>query len=501
MIPCLAGEWPADDSTTNYTVLEEAGLEPWRSYISVRMDWNITDVAFWVADNQTRAVTKKERTLPYAGQPLFLKTWSTGDKYYMDGPPNGSHSHVLWVRSFFNSSIMTTAEHNTFDERCANAAFCLTSDINLRGSTAFGAASTVRWKQPSTNKKIRQNAGIVAGCCSSFGIFALINVILRRTPWDGLHRRRSGKESATDTLSTYIGGTQDQRDSTQATSDASSDLSLPQKGKLSARSSSGIGTPALSTGTQTPRSGYQTPLPAYETPPPWPYTDGMYRSVSLASLPRMPSPLHSTLSADAVTLKSKPFNEKDIEILDPIDEAPHHQPPAHDDRPSQRPFSDSDVLSPMSDVIEIVPAQPASHPITMTTEHGKQATVKNLPVLESKPAEVVTNVSAGEPPNPQVKLAPTKRIDYLAGLVAVACLGVTLHHFCQTFWPWIVNGYGPGAHYPKAEKWFKIFVGDYLLTQLWIGPFFLTATRFLSTNYLKVSPSPPILIPHVFASR
>jgi len=464
------------------------------------MDWNKTDVAFWIADNQTRALTKKDRTLPYAGQPLYLKTWSTGDKNYMAGPPrsNGTNSHVLWVRSFFNSSVMTTAEHNTFDERCADAVFCSTSDMSLRGSTAYGSASTVKWKQPATNKKIKKNAGIVAACCSSFGIFALINVFFRRTPWHRLRQIGSRKGHATHMSN---GGNHGQRESA---SDTSSDVGSTRKARFSDGSTSGTQTPALTTGAQTPRSGYQTPLPAYETPPPWPFPDGTFGSVSMASLPSLPpipSEFQSTQSANeksAVTSTFKSLDEKDVEVLDRIDEAPHRQPPTNGEKHVQSPSSDHDVLSPMSDVIELAPAQPALNSTTMVTEKGKQMAVTTSPLLESKPAEVVTNVSAGEPPNPQVKLAPTKRINYLAGLVAVACLGVTLHHFCQTFWPWVVNGYGPGQHY-KAEKWFKIFIGDYLLTQLWIGPFFLTATRFLSTNYLKVSPC-PLLIPHISAT-
>ena len=115
--------------------------------------------------------------------------------------------------------------------------------------------------------------------------------------------------------------------------------------------------------------------------------------------------------------------------------------------------------------------------VPLTEKSGHITETVNPIDAQSKPAGEKT-ASTPKPP-------PAKRIDYLAGLVAVACMGVTLHHFCQTFWPWVTNGYGPGAHYVKAEKWFQIFLGSYLLTALWIGPFFLTATRFLSTNYFK----------------
>ena len=48
-----------------------------------------------------------------------------------------------------------------------------------------------------------------------------------------------------------------------------------------------------------------------------------------------------------------------------------------------------------------------------------------------------------------------------------------------------MEGYGPTTHYPKVERWLHYIVGCVILSNLWIGPFFLTATRFLSTNYLK----------------
>ena len=48
-----------------------------------------------------------------------------------------------------------------------------------------------------------------------------------------------------------------------------------------------------------------------------------------------------------------------------------------------------------------------------------------------------------------------------------------------------MDGYGPTEHYPKVERWLHYVVGCVILSNLWIGPFFLTATRFLSTNYLK----------------
>lgn len=51
-----------------------------------------------------------------------------------------------------------------------------------------------------------------------------------------------------------------------------------------------------------------------------------------------------------------------------------------------------------------------------------------VPVVEEKN----TTKATAEPV--QLVVQPAKRIDYLAGFTALACIGVTLHHFGQTFW-------------------------------------------------------------------
>lgn len=107
------GEWPETNICTNFSTLEAAGLHPWTEFTTFRMDWNMTDVEFYIGNIKARAVTHKERSLPVTGQSLQLKTWSTGDSTYMEGPPagNATQSQTLWVRAFFNSSTMTSADH------------------------------------------------------------------------------------------------------------------------------------------------------------------------------------------------------------------------------------------------------------------------------------------------------------------------------------------------------------------------------------------------------
>jgi hypothetical protein len=92
--------------------------------------------------------------------------------------------------------------------------------------------------------------------------------------------------------------------------------------------------------------------------------------------------------------------------------------------------------------------------------------------LSAATSEAITPISS-----------PKKRVDYLAGLVALSCLAVTFVHFALTFIPY-VGGLASGQHY-SYEEWARRIVGPYLLTPIWIGPFFTTSSRFLAQRYLK----------------
>jgi hypothetical protein len=81
---------------------------------------------------------------------------------------------------------------------------------------------------------------------------------------------------------------------------------------------------------------------------------------------------------------------------------------------------------------------------------------------------------------------PDQRVDFLAGLVATACICVSLYHFLLTFLPY-VEGYGPAdevEHY-RSEYWAQQIVGQFFLTPIWLGAFFTTSARFLAARYLR----------------
>lgn len=451
------GEWPdfQTDTVTNYTAINASGVNPWRTFVDVRMDWNKTNVDFWIGDLHTRSMTEKDKPMPAAGTALNLKSWSTGDKTYMKGPPTGNatKSHVLYVRAFFNTSTWTPTEHSDFNERCTGKQMCLTSDITLRNSTSYSHESTVKWQQRIDRSTIRTLAGIVAAGCSTLGIMALVNVFMRRSPLRKIYRslfKKSSKESI-------------------SSGSSSSEAHPKSSGEASQGPDSGYATPLPGY-----NSGTQTPAPAYAS------RTALVTTGEGTDSPQRRLSVEGGDTASAGSVRPKANATDDVTVLPRI--------PERDSMlVEQLPHMDnSNQLSPLGRLTEkrkgasvqvsTVPSDPLTEKLGPVMEHV------HLPMKAEDKVEPVSGAINATLPG---QAAPKKRIDYLAGLVAVACIGVTLRHFCQTFWPWIINGYGLTAHYPKVEYWANIFIGAFAITQLWIGPFFLTATRFLSTNYLK----------------
>lgn len=406
----MNGEWPSPETVTNFTILESAGINPWNSFTNVRFSWNESAVVYHVADNMTRLVTKKDRSLPEAGQVLQIETWSTGDKTFGCGPPmqNATQSHVLWVRTFSNSSAMTKTQHTAFKERCASLPRCATADMSLRGYTPFGPESEQRWKGPPKNKPIRKLAGIVAACCSSFGIFALTNVFLRRTPWKQLWPRSTRTVEISDK----------HLDDTDK-GNGSSFVSTSEESNVP----SGTQTPLPRYGTQNYKCGdcgLPTPAPSYHTAAP-----SLRDRTSLDSL--SPSP-----DADSAAISRSRHDDAKLEkALHRISEMSHFCKVDLEDLKFKdtdgSSAEDVDIISPAK-VLPTIVDEKASDPMAMSSGHDEKAvTVVKLADEDKRSAKATVEPA-------KVIAQPAQRIDYLAGLTALACIGVTLHHFGQTFW-------------------------------------------------------------------
>jgi hypothetical protein len=111
--------------------------------------------------------------------------------------------------------------------------------------------------------------------------------------------------------------------------------------------------------------------------------------------------------------------QKDVEGLKNVETSEHaleHPDQIAPVTPSSSHFTDEGALPKY-----VFPA------IVVTDEEKKPHSETKL-VEDSK-----ASADATVAPAPVLK-QPTVRVDYLSGLTSLACIGVTLHHFGQTFW-------------------------------------------------------------------
>ncbi|KAG9950039.1 hypothetical protein KCU85_g3805, partial [Aureobasidium melanogenum] len=453
------GEYPSQEYGLNYTILEKGSeslppVNPW-GFITIRMDWTKEHVNFTLAENLTRSIAYKKENFPTEPMPLIFKHWSTGDSEWMQGPPvNRSVASVAWVRAFFNSSVTTTAQRRQFDAQCNPALACNVDDITLRDSTNYTSASLKAWKEPPRNEKWRLPSGIVAGSSSFFGLAALLNVLFRRKPWEKLvsKNQRSGEAISTRSSAT------------------NSDDKFDMQRSVS---SSTLG----SVGASKSKWDYKcTTAEASSSNVTW-------EARTPASLSRAPSTvdfidmalLRKKMSEDCPSASGVPIKQNNS----------RYSPSAGSDGWSS---NDNTVVCPSP---EINFSKPIKSPETI--RESAEIQILERKSLESDEKMKQAIVTAHEVPTqttpttsltlPPGTTAPPKRIDYLAGLVTISCVGVTLIHFTLTFIPY-AGGLGYGRHY-KSELYARWSVTPIFLNPIWIGPFFTTSTRFLAQNFLR----------------
>lgn len=383
-------------------------------------------------------------------------------------------ANVRWVRAFFNSSLMSDQQHQAYDQRCIAQSQCSTDDYELRISTPYSPAATQPYKQPVTDQHIRWIAGIVAAVFSSFGVATLINAVIRRAPWKKLKSLLvpSDKKAKSSELKKAI------RHS----------LSAPPKSGENQATSSGSVLPGHGSATPLPQYSSRVNTPGHVTPAP------SYKSYGGSSVPPSRNPSvnvtprpsfmdlrpQSQPHADAMNSRSKsptasiyPVHEEDV--IMPVQSGGHSS-------------EDGRYLTTSSDTGSF----PSSHCPQDKRENsfdGLHVAPLHEPGLPQSVEEIVEfnmaqTTKNGVPETKQQQQQHQQRIDYLSGFLVFSCLGVTLRHFSLTFWPYVTEAFGPVEHF-KADHWLAFVLGPYLLTPLWIGPFFVTSCRFLAARYLR----------------
>ena len=479
----VRGEFPDIDLGYNFTKLIDNGTNPW-DYTEYRLDWSRHRIDYYIGGDLVRTLTTKQNgTLPSTPTPFRIKHWSVGNKYSMQGPPYlRSVANVAWVRMFFNSSLATHENKTAFDQRCNINDACLMDDMTLRGSTAYPHEATHEWKQHNPDLAHRWVPIMIDSAFGALSFALLLNTFRRRASWAkvksklGFGEKKHDfpydvSEQSRDSYSASPSGIDTPVSGNAWTTDASGRATPLPPYLRDQASNLDLRTPPLYSGRHTPVSGIQTPVSNPE------------RSTS-AFLPLRPT--FQGLGASANARSSGDSEMKINPIREQRDENVMNQESDNRTNSSSLEGSRRDTVSSPGPFVSnpFLPTTP------LPTTPAPEALPEN-PIATSAP-EVEPAVESKEEKRPvenktvekkPVVPAPPKRVDYLAGLVSISAILVTVTHFNLTFWG-AIGSPTVQPHY-IGEVWVRQTVGSLLFDPLWIGPFLMISTRFLISNYLR----------------
>lgn len=168
---------------------------PW-GFVPYRIDWTDAKADFFIGESLARSISPRDtwKRWPTTPSTLYFRHSSIGDMYTSQGPPpNGSYAHVGMIRAFFNSSLMSDADHTAYDKRCRQGSDhvpsspvgkqCFVSDTSLRGSSPYSPAATTKFKENLLDYKKRWPAIFVASICISISTVLLVHALIKRAPW------------------------------------------------------------------------------------------------------------------------------------------------------------------------------------------------------------------------------------------------------------------------------------------------------------------------------
>ncbi|EED14778.1 hypothetical protein TSTA_042520 [Talaromyces stipitatus ATCC 10500] len=435
----------------NFTNLTNEGLSPWY-YTEYRVDWTRDSLNYYIGDVlRTSYNTSVNSSIPATPAPLKFQHWSLGNKYTSQGPPSFTNlANVAYARLFFNSSTWNDTTRAAYDERCSIQQACRMDDLSLRGASPSDPKSLEPWKQYQPPYKIRWAPLIIDIVMAAIFVVLTGKTLWRRFTWHkfmvflGVHKRDPPQSRSFDTppRSTSL---IDRDPQTNAESD---------EGRISPASPTSDRANLSrneSFATLPPYRGSQTPLPQYQSP-------AVSRRPSLSNMAShsfaYPASLSGTIQGESSRAASRTPSLHAVPMMD------------HSATPGQEVYSSPMQAEDSSDknkaAVKTEAAEVAKDAQTKPKETGK----------DSKPAAGAAAVSAKPP-----------RVDYLAGFISISAVLVTANHFGLTYFSAVIIP-GDSAHYQSETIARKTFA-TYFLDPLWIGPFLMISTRFLTSNYIR----------------
>ncbi|KAF2112816.1 hypothetical protein BDV96DRAFT_579217 [Lophiotrema nucula] len=437
-------------SKQNYTILgtdvDNGMIDLW-NFTEYRIDWTADYINFYVASNLSRSVLHATiKSMPSVPAPFYFKHWSTGNRFSMEGPPRQrSVANVGWIRMFFNSSSMTQAAWDDFAVRCSLEEACSTDDVTLRGSTPYTEHSLKKWKQKSSHSIKRMPALWISVTCISLSTLLLLHALLRRAPW----RKQSQKLDhgpQNDSL------TNDERNkSVQSRRASGSNPSVPDSSLGSNQSSF----PGTTVSTRSASTNYDVKH------------DEDDLAIEEAISNHNTSVYCSSMNGGSSRSGSLPW--------DSLTTTPHLLSP-----------NPSTLNTTVHGMLEMSPSSQSRFRNMSLPRHDSEQTLVAPPSTVSSDKIRMETVTESALPAPRMRAQPPlprERVDYLAGLVALCAILVTVMHFGLTFVPAMVIPGAPQHH--RSEYWAQQLVAPFILNQMWLGVFFTTSVRFLVSGYLK----------------
>ncbi|KAK5135920.1 hypothetical protein LTR08_004378 [Meristemomyces frigidus] len=445
------GQDPLTAWGVNYTTLEEPqyNVGPW-DFWEYRMDWDAHQIDWYVGTNKTRTDSTLNASLVETPAGFYLKHWSNGDVSFMQGPPtNTSAASIGWVRLFFNSSMPSTSQMNS--SSCDASQLCSTEDTTLRLSTAYTTEQTVRWKHEVTRSHRSKTVGIALIAASlAFSAALLIHALLRK--W-------TDKRAANRT-GVPVGTARPKMPTSPWPSEYLLSKSRPESYAWTTQTEMDDLKPTV------PGASSTTLLAAEPQ-----FLNKHDRSIShrplLSHYDSTAASSQTAFTAGQQTPGANPFDTPGMERTGPYFGAFG----ASRDNGANGPTG--------------------ARPGLYSTAPGMSAEASTADLLakgamlpEGEPEGSAAAAIPGARPTPAAQIPQTRtRVDYLAGLVAVCSLLVSCTHFMLTFVPSVIEEYLP-EHY-KSENWARRTIEPFFFNEIWVGLFFTTSTRFLTSGYLR----------------
>ncbi|WPG99057.1 Hypothetical protein R9X50_00186200 [Acrodontium crateriforme] len=469
MAAAVGGSEPLSANNVSYWALQE---EPYNvafwNFTEYRMDWN-EQLLLWYANGvQAHNSTTSNASLVDVPASFYLKHWSNGDPNWMQGPPtNDTSAAIGWVRMFFNSSITESSQSGSLN--CDAAQLCSTEDTTLRVSTSYTKDSTTRPTISNGTTYKWTMAGVILMAASfSFSTALVMHAIISKS----LDAKRTNNPRRPKLTTSPFVSPEKSHVSRGWSKGADYEMDMIRHRQISSASLLDVN-PASSPEARNQHkrvSAAKYPLLDTSSRPVSTVTtntSGYLRPESTSTLELSPNPYYASSPRNSSVYEIPGFDKQDPFL------AQYYS--ANDPRRSP------DGYGSRRDLIESIPEQ--GHEASPADPMKQPIEIQAVRDIELEGSAAAANPGAKPAVLPSALPQGRTRVDYLAGLVAVCSLLVSCTHFILTFVPSVIEEY-LDSHY-QSESWARKTIEPFFFNDIWVGLFFTTSTRFLSSGFLR----------------